>query len=100
MSYLLRYERLSDAELDEVVRQMVGENEEMGANSVWARLAAMGVRVQRRRVRESLIRVNPAGAAYTHRLHRRTYSVAGPNSLWHIDVNHKLIRYMRVMNEF
>ncbi|XP_078021613.1 uncharacterized protein LOC144461816 [Epinephelus lanceolatus] len=55
----------------------------------------MGVRVQRRAVRESLIRVNPAGAAHralSHRLHQRTYSVAGPNSLWHIDGNHKLIR--------
>lgn len=95
MSYLMRFARLSDAEVDEVVRQLVGENEEMGANAVRARLAAMGVRVQRRRVRESLIRVNPAGAAHralSQRLHRRTYSVAGPNSLWHIDGNHKLIR--------
>lgn len=99
LSYLMRYARLSDAELDEVVRHLVGENEEIGADAVGARLASMGVRVQRRRVRESLIRVNPVGAAHralSHRLHRRTYNVAVPNSLWHIDGNHKLITYMRI----
>ncbi|KAK9976743.1 hypothetical protein ABG768_021946 [Culter alburnus] len=61
----------------------------------------MGLRVQRRRVRESLIRVNPSGAAHralSHRLHRRTYSVAGPNSMWHIDGNHKLIRWRIVIH--
>lgn len=95
MTSLMRYARLSDAELDEVVQQLVGENEEIGANAVRARLHTMGFRVQRRRVRESVIRVNPTGAAHralSHRLHRRTYRVAGPNSLWHIDGNHKLIR--------
>jgi hypothetical protein len=39
-------------------------------------------------------RVNPVGSAFRsiQQIHRRTYSVAGPNSLWHIDGNHKLIR--------
>lgn len=31
-----------------------------------------------------------------HVLRRRQYSVPGPNSLWHIDGNHKLIRYQIV----
>lgn len=95
LSYLMRYAHLLDEELDEVVRQLVGENEEIRAKAVRARLAAMGVRVQRRRVRESLIRVNLAGAvhrALSQLLQWRSYSVAGPNSLWHIDGNHKLIR--------
>ena len=47
----MRYARLSDAELDEVVWQLIGENEEMGANAVRARLSFMGLRVQRRAVR-------------------------------------------------
>lgn len=29
-----------------------------------------------------------------HVLRRRQYSVPGPNALWHIDGNHKLIRYV------
>ena len=39
----MRYTRLSDAELDEVLWQLVGENEEMGANAARARLSSMGV---------------------------------------------------------
>ena len=27
------------------------------------------------------------------RLHRRVYDVTGPNHLWHIDTNHKLVRW-------
>ncbi|XP_065133039.1 uncharacterized protein [Paramisgurnus dabryanus] len=48
-----------------------------------------------------MIRVNPTGAAQralAQRLHRRTYRVAGPNSLWHIDGNHKLIRWRVVIH--
>uniref|UniRef100_A0A4W5Q2M0 Integrase catalytic domain-containing protein n=1 Tax=Hucho hucho TaxID=62062 RepID=A0A4W5Q2M0_9TELE len=43
-----------------------------------------------------MIRVNPRAAALramSQRLHRRSYRVAGPNSLWHLDGNHKLIRW-------
>lgn len=52
-------------------------------------------------MRASVIRVDPAGAAQramSHRLHRRAYRVAGPNSLWHIDGNHKLIRWRIVFH--
>ena len=31
------------------------------------------------------------------RLHRRVYNVQGPNHLWHIDTNHKLVRWYFVV---
>lgn len=31
------------------------------------------------------------------RLHRRTYSVQSPNTLWHVDTNHKLIRWNMII---
>ncbi len=34
----------------------------------------------------------------TKLLHRRKYKVAGPNSLWHIDGNHKLVRWRIVIH--
>lgn len=95
--HMQQYAQMTDDELDEAIQHSVGENAHIGANAVRARLF-VGVRIQRRRVRESLVRVNPAGAAHralSHRLHRRTYSVAGPNTLWHIDGNHKLIRQIK-----
>ena len=52
------------------------------------------MQIQRQRVRMSMQRVNAVGVSMrtVHRMQRRTYKVAGPNSLWHIDGNHKLIR--------
>lgn len=48
------------------------------------------------RLQESLRRVDAEGVYMRrlrlHVLRRRQYSVPGPNSLWHIDGNHKLIR--------
>ena len=56
-----------------------------------------GLWVERRRVRDSMLRVNPRAAALramSQRLHRRSYRVAGPNSLWHLDGNPKLKRFV------
>ena len=45
-------------------------------------------------------RVDLEGVVYRrmtlHPVHRRKYSVPAPNSLWHIDGYHKLIRYQTV----
>ncbi|KAF4115484.1 hypothetical protein G5714_002973 [Onychostoma macrolepis] len=94
ISLRCRYSRISDAQLDERIRELVGVNYELGPEAVRARLHAEGTIVQRRRVRASMLRIDPEGAAYramSHLLQRRVYRVAGPNSLWHIDGNHKLI---------
>lgn len=73
----------------------MGRNWQIGPESVRARLLGQGILVQRQRVRASLLRTDPAAAAQrtlSQRLYRRAYHVAGPNSLWHLDGNHKLIR--------
>ena len=51
------------------------------------------------RVRESMQRVDPQGVAvsWLRLTPRRQYSVSGPLALWHIDVNHKLIRYTLIL---
>ncbi|XP_039660045.1 uncharacterized protein LOC120561142 [Perca fluviatilis] len=89
------YSDVTDVNLDAMIRDLAGGNEQLGPELVRAQLRAEGVRIQRRRVRESMVRINPRVAALramSQRLHRRSYRVAGPNSLWHIDGNHKLIR--------
>ena len=59
-------------------------------------LLSAGHRVQQRRVRESMRRVDPNGvflrAIEIRTVRRRRYQVPGPQALWHIDGNHKLIR--------
>ena len=55
-----------------------------------------GHRVQQYRIRESLIRTDPVGMMnrWSLAVRRRKYQVKSPLSLWHIDGNHKLIRYV------
>ena len=64
------------------------------------RLKGDGIMVSRRRIRESLRRVDPVGVEARVRkvLHCRKYSVQSPNDLWHIDGYHKLIRWHIVIH--
>lgn len=51
-------------------------------------------RIQESRIREAMRRIDPLGVAsrWLTTIQRRTYSVCGPQALWHLDGNHKLIR--------
>ena len=62
---------------------------------MYGHLISCGIRVQFYRVRESQRRTDPQGSMIRklHNLKRRRYYVPGPQHLWHIDGNHKLIRY-------
>ena len=59
-------------------------------------LLSYGLCVQQKRIRESLRRIDPEGCAlrWFESIHRRTYTVPHSQALWHIDSNHKLIRYV------
>jgi len=60
-----------------------------------------GICVQQQRIRESLHRVAPASIAvrWNATLVRRIYNVTCPLALWHVDGNHKLIRYFFVADK-
>lgn len=95
MNRSLAYSEVTDVDLDALITDIVAGNDQLGSEAVRSQLRAAGIRVQRHRVRRSLVRINPRAAALramSQRPHRRLYSVAGPNSLWHLDGNHKLIR--------
>ncbi|KAL7382992.1 hypothetical protein ABVT39_003034 [Epinephelus coioides] len=99
LSFRGRYTDLTDDGLDQHVWEIVSSNDDIGPEAVRARLVGEGIIVPRHRVWQSVIRTNPEGAALrsmSHRLCRRTYRVAGPNSLWHIDGNHKLIKKVAI----
>ncbi|XP_016348515.1 uncharacterized protein LOC107693586 [Sinocyclocheilus anshuiensis] len=96
------YSDVTDDALDDMIKDIVAGNDQLGSEAVRAQLRAGGVRVQRDRVRKSLIRTSPRAAALRamaqRRPQRRLYNVAGPNSLWHLDGNHKLIRWRIVIH--
>lgn len=91
-----RYSDMDDEELDNVVRTIKNEMPTAGYRMVKGRFRSMGIHVQWRRVTASMHRVDSMGIlnrlAGLGCVIRRTYSVRGPLSLWHVDTNHKLIR--------
>ena len=92
--------QISDLELDNAVCEITALFPRIGANSVSGRLRSKGMFIQRERVRQSLRRVDPLLVRSRCRriLHRREYRVPHPNSLWHIDGYHKLIRWRFVIH--
>ena len=95
------FSKLADEELDELVRDYLREH---GATSgqvyVTGYLRSLGLRVQRRRVRECLARLDPQNRALRWGIlvWRRVYQVPWPNSLWHLDGHHSLIRWKLVIH--
>lgn len=94
------YSRITDEDLDCTVAQITKMNPNCGEKSITGRLRSAGIVVQRERVRESLRRIDPVGVVTRLRavLHRRVYAVHSPNSLWHIDGYHKLVRWKIVIH--
>uniref|UniRef100_G3NYU1 Integrase catalytic domain-containing protein n=1 Tax=Gasterosteus aculeatus aculeatus TaxID=481459 RepID=G3NYU1_GASAC len=93
------YSAVNDEELDHVVSEIHRSHPNTGYKLMRGHLNARGVRVPSEyNNMESLRRVD-AGVGYMRRLRlrvlrRRQYFVPGPNSLWHIDGHHKLIRFV------
>ena len=89
------YSIISDAQLDTLVRELQHQYPNCGYRLLKGHLAAMGYRIEESRIRNSHQRVDPIGimSRWNCAVQRRTYSVSGPNALWHIDGNHKLIRW-------
>lgn len=93
------YSTINDSQLDGIVAELQHTYPNSGYRLLKGHLAALGHRVQENRIRDSLRRVDPIGvmSRWIHSVQRRRYSVPGPNMLWHIDGNHKLIRYSKLL---
>ncbi|KAG6850294.1 hypothetical protein H0H93_015236 [Arthromyces matolae] len=92
---------LSNDELDAAVRSILEVFPSFGRRMITGHLRHHGHRVSRERLRQSYERVMGAPAALTHRvIERRRYHTAGPNSLWHHDGQHGLIRWRIVIHAF
>ena len=93
------YDGMNDNELDDIVTRILKDFPNTGYKRMTGLLLARGIRLQQSRIRSAMQRVNPEGyvlrSLELNVLHRRKYQVYGPLALWHIDGNHKLIRYER-----
>ena len=92
---------LSDDELDVIVaRFMRNHGTLVGYSLVCSHLRSIGIRVQRDRIRKSIARFDPVNSRirWATVIARRSYRVAGPNSLWHIDGHHSLVTWEFVIH--
>ncbi|XP_062514261.1 uncharacterized protein LOC134189884 isoform X2 [Corticium candelabrum] len=94
------YSFITDRELDELVSQIKCEFPNCGYRLLHGHLMSRGQRVSQARIRESLHRVDPEGVAvrWSSAIQRWKYAVLAPLSLWHLDGNHKLIRWRLVIH--
>lgn len=94
------YSTLAPQQLDTIVSAIQQEFPLCGYRQMIGHLRSRGYRVQQSLVRESQRRVDPGGCAMRRlsAIHRRVYRVNGPLALWHMDGNHKLIRWHLVFH--
>lgn len=98
MSVRDSYANLTEQELDDIVKDILHDFPNSGYKSMRGHLLSRGHKVQENRIREAMRRTNPEGtvvrALQIRVTHRRSYNVRAPMALWHMDGNHKLIRYI------
>ena len=91
---------ISNEDLDRIVLEIKRNHPNSGERLMIRHLQRLGIIVQRYRLRASIHHVDPVNTAARRSLTicRKTYSVAGPNEMWHVDGNHKLIRWRLVIH--
>ncbi|XP_052760130.1 uncharacterized protein LOC128237304 isoform X1 [Mya arenaria] len=98
------YSNLSDNDLRQEVEELCSSFPNVGYRTIQSLLLSQGLKVQELRVRQAVRECDPCGVLFRKvfltscRIQRRTYSVSGPQALWHIDGNHKLIRWRLVIH--
>ena len=98
LSIRATYSDMSNEELDAEITSILRNFPNTGYKRMTGFLLSRNVRIQQQRIREAMRRVNPEGtllrALELNIVQRRKYQVRSPLALWHIDGNHKLVRYV------
>jgi len=97
---LVGYTDISDQDLDEVIVSYKRIHPHDGERMLIGHLRSLNIHLQRWRIRDSIHRVDPSGVRQRSikLIQRRTYFSKGPNFVWHMDGNHKLIRWKFVIH--
>ncbi|XP_068689842.1 uncharacterized protein [Montipora foliosa] len=95
-----RFSDIEDDMLDSFIQRIMTNLPRSGFKTIEGYLASQGVRVQRWRLRNAIKRVDPVGRRLRsmNTICRRQYNVRSPLALWHMDGNHKLIRWRFVVH--
>ena len=98
----LRHDLASD-EIDDITKRAKAELPSFGERMTIGYFRASSIRLTRAQIRASIHRVDPDGVVSCRedarrRICRRVYSSPYPHYMWHIDGNHKLIRWHMVIH--
>lgn len=96
------FTEITDEDLDGIIREYKQQRPTAGLSYIMGYLRSEKLHIQRWRVAASHNRVSPLAAELNgaEAIQRRTYWVKRPNSLWHCDGYHKLIKYGFVVHGF
>ena len=94
------YSDITSLELDEVVKNVKRDHPNDGEVLLKGHLSRLGIKVRRSQLRASIHQVDHDRTVdrRSSTIKRRTYSVPAPNAMWHVDGNHKLIRWRLVVH--
>ena len=88
-SYTSPVSQLSDEQLDDMIARIRIHFPSAGVSMLYGYLRTLEQTVPRERIRLSLLRINPVQRLFGRSaIERRTYTVPGPNYLWHHDGQH------------
>ena len=90
-----RFTDISQSELDEILRKIKVESPNCGEV-----LLHKGIKVPRAKLRLAIHRVDHSNTVQRQSsvISRRVYTNPHPNAVWHIDGNHKMIRWRLVIH--
>ena len=90
-----RFSSIDDSELDRIISDIKVTHPNAGEVNIVGHLRARKIQVQRNRVRASIHRIDPQGPSErsSTNFHLRVYETPCPNYVWHIDGNHKLVKW-------
>ena len=101
LSDLQEFSNISDERIDDIIKDYISRHgRTTGEPFMSGYFHSIGLHVQRYRIRAAINRVDPRNTAlrWGALVSRRKYYVPWPNSLWHIDGHHALIRWRFVVH--
>ena len=94
-----QFSRMSQADIEREVEHIKKDHPTAGEVMVQGHLTSRGLQVPRQAVRRAIHAVDPDGVEERKRKPiRRVYRNPFPNFVWHIDGNHKLVRWRLVIH--
>jgi len=94
--------QITDSDFNRIVQEIQELTLTIGQARLLGALRIRGLNIQRWRVRNCLRALDPVGTTlrWGSAIYRRKYNVPIPCTLWHIDSNHKLIRWRLITHVY